>query len=262
MAELQMTVDDVIEALVSSNLYIVPTAYLPDEPLKEGVAVLDVDAVLEPDHLDSLTKAFLSIPYTQYEEFFNKEIWVDIPQAKMLPVPTPVPRPFKVFEKVTPQSDFIVANVPVNIDASHRGLIFNGLKDLYRRVNLQYCKENNTTPVEWEKMKTEAYLLSQDPKRVEAIKESMKLMADLSLDPKAKVILEKYVQLPKIGDVGLEINRQTSIRQLLLAKEYETAEAIVEFFRYAAESSLAKSIESPLPFDITDQSGTVIARKS
>ena len=118
-----------------------------------------------------------------------------------------------------------------------------------------------SSPADWETEKQNAYYLSQNPKELEKLKDYLNRSADLASDPRAKVILENYLKLPKLGDQGLEINRQNAIRQLLLNKEYDAAQAVIDAFRYAVQTDMSAALSKPLPFDVTTSTGQVIARK-
>ena len=75
-------------------------------------------------------------------------------------------------------------------------------------------------------------------------------------------IMDDFQKLPKLGDPGFEINRQNAIKQLLLLKDYESAQAVVDAYRYAADTVIGPTLEEPIPVNVMDKNGTVLAEKT
>ena len=264
MADTEFTVDQAVDTLIASGKYKPKTEYLApqgDEPV--GVAALDLEAMIDKTQVEALKTALVNIPRSKLKEFFDKKIWVDIPTAKTLPVVFDVKEnPLKYYQKLTRDPNIlIVNNVVVNISLTHKDLLWGAIIELFNTVNLDFTLNNMISPESWEKQKLDAYTVSQNPQSLQKFKDAIQRSVDVSKDPKAVPILEAYLKLAPLGDKGLEINRQNAIRQLLIQKEYESAQAVIDAYTYASQTMMSEALAKPLPYDVVSSSGQVMAKK-
>lgn len=240
-----LTIKEATEALVNSGLFKLKTNYLfkADEP--PGVAVLDLDRILKPDEVAPLREAFAFMPRDILRDFFNKEILGPATVAEADRVKGELQKAGIDISKVQ------VGTAMIDIAITYDTLLWAGVIDLFNQVNLAYVTDNKLSPEAWEKEKMDAYLLSQDPKRLEAFNNLVTRQNELSSIPEAKAIIEEYVTLPPIADLSMEISRQNAIKQLLIQKEYVVAKAIIDVYRYAMETEVGAQLVKPLPFNVT-----------
>lgn len=83
-----------------------------------------------------------------------------------------------------------------------------------------------------------------------------------NLPVKAQKLLLAYAELPRLGDLGLEISRQSAVNELIKKKQYDMVQAIIDAYRYAHQTEIGKALKEPIPFDIQDQSGRVVKASS
>lgn len=139
-------------------------------------------------------------------------------------------------------------------------LMWGAFIELFNRANIDHCNKNKISPQQWEDEKLESYYIAQSEDTVKSVEEQISSYKDIDLadDPKAVALIEEYAKLPKIGDQGLEINRQSAVRELLRQKEYEAVRGIIDAFKYAKQSVIGESITQPIPFDIVSEDGKAV----
>lgn len=143
---------------------------------------------------------------------------------------------------------------------SYEDMVWAAFVEAFNEANLEYISKNNLDPWSWEEQKVETYYLAENKNALLALEERYDGYIELNVNPDAtaKALMLEYSELPKIGDIGLEISRQFAIKQLLIRKEYATVKGIIEAFRYASQSPIASAIEQKLPFDIVMGDNTVL----
>jgi hypothetical protein len=244
-----------------------------------GEAVLDLESLLKLEDFNELKNQLVNVPMEVLGQFFDENIMPMIPSEKLLNVPEgeqaslPSPKQLSEYEKaladykaktgkavyvkLTPpkppkplQNMVTVNGMSVNVETSFAKVLWGGVLDLFKEVNLEYTLDKGISPKDWEEQKYTAYLISKDPQAKKDVETAIQKSIDVSTDPKAVPVLEEYLKLPKLGDEGLEINRQAAIRELLLKKEYDTALAVIKVYQYAIESGLGDGLSKPLPYTV------------
>jgi hypothetical protein len=219
-----------------------------DEPRPNYDGVLNFEKVLKPDEVASLKQYLTFMPREMLWNFYMKKIWIGIPKADVMTMF--IPRQFTSIygdsHEKKPLEDMVWA----------------GLIDLFNQANIKYVNDNQMEPWDWEAKKTDAYYISTSKEAIDSLELEINQYRDVSLalDPKAKVVMEAFATLPKLGDVGMEINRQNSIKELLKQKDYATAQAIVDAFRYINDTELGTILAKPIPYDIVNPDGSILAR--
>ena len=256
-----VSVEEAKLAVVESGLFKVRTEYLiiGDEPkdrhggLPPGVFTLK--SVLSSDDYDALKRYFTMMPRSVLWQFFMDKIWPDIPWSLTVtdgrgPRPTSAP--------------YVVSEIygTGHFKKQFEDLVWGAFIDVFNEANLEHITKNQLDPWTWESEKTDAYYVSSNQEALAELAKDIEGYRDVALatDPRAKAILEEYVKLPKLGDVGLEINRQSSIKELLKRKEYETAQAIVDAFRYAQDTVIGETLTKPIPYDIVAADGSAVVK--
>ena len=257
-----ITKEDLETVVVESGLFKVRTEYLiiGDEPLgKRGTqapGVFDLKSVLEPDDYAAIRQYLTMMPRSMLRNFFMEKVWPGIPWD-MIAIETGDNR--------QPTSARYVED-PIygggHYKKQFEDLVWGAFIDLFNEANLEYCNKNSLEPWTWEGQKTDAYYVSSNQESLNELATQIQAYQDVSLalDPKAKNIMEQYAALPKLGDLGLEINRQNAVKELLKRKEYLTAQAIVDAFRYAQDTIIGEQLTKPIPYDITSEDGSTIVR--
>lgn len=243
------------EVIVQSGMFKPHSQYLliGDEPRDASVAVLDLKTLLPADDVQNLMKFLTMMPRSMLYSFFMEKIWPSLPWTMDIgpEVKDMIGRP-KITSEIYGET---------HTRKEFETLVWSAFIDLFNEANLAYINEHQLTPWDWEQKKTDAYYVSSSADALAALQDDLQAYQNvtLALDPKAKVIMEAYAGLPKLGDLGLEINRQNAIKELLKAKDYNTAQAIVDAYRYASDTVLGEALEKPIPFDIVAaDKGTVI----
>ena len=141
-------------------------------------------------------------------------------------------------------------------DKSHLDFVWGGILNLFNEANRNYSLSNNLSPYEWESQKLYSFSEQTRKDSEKAIHDQFNsLEAQKNLDPKAMKLLVAYSKLPRLGDIGLEINRQNAVNELLKMKEYDLVQAVIDAYRYAGQTELSSALTSKIPFDIKDESG-------
>lgn len=291
--------EDVVAQLANTGIFKLKTEYIliGDEP-RTAKGVVDLKTLMEPDQLDSLMKYLTFMPRSMLWSFFMQKIWPNLPetppQGYMPPIPVSdnnyrlngmgsidnvLRNPEPQVRRPARRSSFgrgmgagaIAMNPFQNVTSiygdTHKEkpferLVWAAFIDLFNEANLKYVNENQLEPWAWEEQKTNAYYISTSEEAINEIAQEIDDFRNVSLalDPKAKKIMEQYATLDKIGDVGLEINRQNAVKELLKKKEYETAQAIVDAYRYLKQTRLGETLTKPIPFNIVTKEGVTIAK--
>lgn len=227
--------------MINSGLFKPKTEYMlvGDEP-RGGHGVVDISAILKPDEVEKIKKLLVMMPRMMLREWFDTEIGPTLPGMA-----------FQVWDNFYGRS---------TMRKKSDEMVWAAFLDLFNQANLEYVNREQIEPWEWEQEKYESFLISQNAPAMQAIETEIKNYedVDLALDPKAKKIIEEFLTLPKLGDPGLEVNRQNSIKELLKRKEYVLAQAIVDAFRYASQTELGETMTQPIPYDIVAPSGQVV----
>ncbi len=238
--------------LAASNLFKPLTNYLTIGDETPGSGAIDFKSLLDEDTY-SLLKQYLSFMPRQFLwDFFMQKIYPGIPFAQ-------------VYGEVT-EGNWITSPIygTSYMYKSYLNLVWMGFVDMFNVANLAFINETQMQPWDWENEKLLAYNMSQD----QAALDEMRARFDeynnvtLVLDPIAKNIMEQYASLPKLGDLGMEINRQNAVKELLKRAEYDSAQAIIDAFRYAKDTVLGPILINPIPKNIVMPSGVVLAEKS
>lgn len=214
-----------------------------DEPKGgKGLYVIDLRTMLPADAYDNLRKYLTLMPRQLLWDFFMQKIWPGIPQG-VQEVP---------FEVTSIYGD-------THQNKSFESLIWGAFVDLFNEANLEYINAQQISPWAWEGQKMDAYLVSQSEEAIAELENEISANMDISLalDKEANKIMEQYIELPRLGDTGLEISRQNAIKELLKKKDYVTAQAAVDAFKYISQSELGPALAQPIPFDITSEDGEV-----
>lgn len=241
------------DAIVNSGFFKLKTEYLiiGDEP-EGGVGVFDLKSALTPDDIKSIKTYFSIMPRSMLHDFFMKQIWPSIPwdmysNGDDLP---PSNRPF------------VTSDVygDTHRKKTFEDMVWAGVIDLFNESNLEYCNANSIEPWDWENQKTNAYYISTTQGAIDNLSQDIDTYRDiaLALDPKAQVIMKAFMELPKLGDLGMEINRQNAVKELLRQKDYVTAQAIVDAFRYAQDTVIGDVLTKPIPYDVQTSSGITV----
>lgn len=270
-----LTRDDVQSAIIETGLFKLKTEYLliGDEPNPSGYGVVDLKVHLSAEDVKNMKQFLTLMPRQLLWDFFTKKIWPDIPWDNYTKGSK---------DDVFGQIRFIHAGPGggggISYDyhpadalygtkhqkKQYEDMIWGAFIDLFNESNLEYCNANQIEPWDWEAQKMDAYYVSSSQDSINALAQDIDQYRDvaLALDPKAREIMEAYATLPKIGDIGLEINRQNAVKEFLKQKDYATAQAIVDAYRYVNDTVVADVVTQPIPYDITTPGGDVIARKS
>lgn len=251
-----LTAADAQAAVVQSGLFKVRTEYIivGDEPLdKTGglpPGVFDLKSVLSAEDYDTLYKYLMMMPRSMLHEFFMKKVWPGIPWDQYANGTGPAPTNRPLTTTIYGESHY---------KKQYEDLVWGAFIDLFNQANLEYCNKNQMEPWAWEQQKTDGYYISSSQEALNDLAADIQNYQDvaLALDPQAKLIMEAYVQLPRLGDLGLEINRQNAIKELLKKKDYLTAQAVVDAYRYAQDTVLGEQLTKPIPFDITAADGSL-----
>lgn len=220
---------ELAQALLDTGLFIEKTKYITigDEPVG-GSGVLSLKSMLLPDEVANLKKFFTFMPRQMLRDWYMKKVYPSIP------------------------------------DKQFENMVWASFIEIFNEANLEHINLKKIDGWAWEAEKLDAYYVSQNEPELAALESQISEygQSSLAFDPQAKAIMEQYAMLPKIGDLGLEINRQNAIKVLLQQKDYQTAQAIVDAFRYAADTVIGDTITQPIPYNIVAADGSAIVRRS
>lgn len=254
--------EQLAEQMATSGLFKAKSNYLQigDEPNGNVASgVFDLKGILSKEDFESLKQFLTLMPRSILYEWFKKKIWPDIPwDLYKSDGPT-----------ISTAGGYVYGTAGEMYGDAHpkkqfEDLIWGAFIDVFNEANLTYVTENNLAPWDWEAKKLEAYTLSKNQDALDSLESQFSEYeaVSLALDPKAKEIMEQYIKLPKVGDPGLEINRQNAVKQLLKMKAYAEAQAIVDAFRYASETVIGEAITQPIPFDIVSADNGPVVKKT
>lgn len=283
--------EQIAQQIADTGLFKVKTEYIVigDEP-RRSMLVVDLKTLITGDQLDSLMKYLTFMPRSMLWNFFMQKIWPNLPETGPTGYVPPLPRTDQNYQlsgasgidnvlrrpelrqqKVRGFSGAVMIQPYRNVTSiygdTHKEkpferMVWAAFIDLFNEANLKYVNENKMEPWTWEEQKTNAYYISTSKEAIEALEKEIDdfRSVSLALDPQAKKIMEQYATLDKIGDIGLEINRQNAVKELLKKREYTTAQAIVDAYRYLKDTRLGPTLTKPIPFNIVTSEGQVIAK--
>lgn len=196
-----------------------------DEP--QGAMSFDIAQVLSPESAESFKKLSLILPRSMLLEWFEK-------------------------------------NLSPSISFAQRDMIWGAIINLFNETNLNYIKSHPGLTIEsWESNKITNMVENSTNEAVKSIQDRFNQYEQNSnLPVKAQKLLLAYAELPRLGDLGLEISRQSAVNELIKKKQYDMVQAIIDAYRYAHQTEIGKALKEPIPFDIQDQSGRVVKASS
>ena len=233
---------ELAKALMDTGMFVAKTRYIEigDEP-KGGSGALNLKSMLLPDEVANIKKFLTFMPRSMLRDWFMKEVWPSIPANF---------------------SDSY--GLKQGTKKQFEDLVWAAFIEIFNEANLEHVTREKKDPWDWEEEKVEAYYISQNEPALKELEGQISEYQGLALafDPQAQAIMEQYAMLPKVGDLGLEINRQNAVKELLRQKDYASAQAIVDAFRYAADTVIGPAIENPIPFDIVAADGSAVVRRT
>lgn len=238
----------VAKAIVEVDKFVQKTEYIEVGDEVPGDAALSLEKTLKAEEYQNIKTLMTHMPRAYLREWYMKTVWPNLPTRASLGLPSEM-----IYDKLY---GTYIENKPDN------DLVWASFIEVFNQANLEYINLKKLDPWTWENEKLEAFYLSKDQKALDELKSSFQRFTDesLSKDPRAKRILEQFAALPKLGDTGLEVNRQNSIRELLKAQEYAAAQAAVDALRYMSESKFGEGMMKPLSMDITLDTGKTIKK--
>lgn len=244
---------ELAKTLASKDIFKTKTHYIliGDEP-RNANGVVNLASVLSKEQVEDLKKYFTFMPRMLLWNFFKNKIWANMPSEPKAKAPgstwTPVQRRSFYGETYMSKPD--------------EDLIWSGIIDLFNIANLEYVTKNKIEPWKWEEEKMTAYYTSQDEEALKKLEQQAGKSLDIALerDEEAKRLMREYIALPKIADPGLEINRQNAIKELIKQKDYKTAQAAIDAFKYLNNTGIGAALQKPIPFDIKAQDGSGIVK--
>lgn len=244
-----------VNNLVASGLFKPKTEYITigDEP-QGGSGVVNLKTMMSAEDVSDIKKFLMFTPRSILFQFFMAKIYPNLPWDQYTKAEDgPLSNSKRVVDSVSGISYY---------KKSYQDMVWASFIDLFNEANLEYVNQNQLEPWDWESKKLDAYYVSQSSDSISAISDQIDAFRDVSLalNPQAKTIMEDYLTIPKLGDLGLEINRQNAIKELLKKGEYITAQAIVDAYRYAGETVIGETLTKPIPYDIVAQDGSGIVK--
>lgn len=226
-----------------------------DEVSPGSLGTIDLKGMLNKDDYDLLTQYLTFMPRQFLRNFFMLKIYPGIPWAQAPFSTTSMAEGTMIKDQIYGGYYGYKAYMP---------MVWAGFVDLFNVANLNYVNQNQLSPWDWEQKKLTAYYQSQDSGHIADLQKQFTEFDNvtLALDPLAKKIMDDFASLPKLGDVGMEINRQNAVKELLKMKEYESAQAIVDAFRYAKDTVLGPELTKPIENNVVLSNGTVLAEKT
>lgn len=247
--------------------------------------VVNLKAMLKKDDYEALFNYLTYMPRSMLWNFFMLKIWPGIPDTPTAPMSAfsgmgaaPYLRQQvnrgPLFPKKRTSSGMGAGAIlwqPATIKSiygdSHKQkpyekMVWAAFVDLFNEANLKYVNDNQMEPWDWEEQKTNAYYISTSKDAIDQLGNEIDEFRNvaLALDPVAKDIMEQYLTLTKLGDPGLEVNRQNAIKELLKKREYGSAQAIIDAFKYVEKTRLGTTLTKPIPFNIVTSDGKTIAK--
>lgn len=236
--------------MVQSGLFKGKSTYIQigDEPIG-GSGVVDFKALIDDADYTTLFNYLTFMPRAILHDFFMKQIYPQLPADA----------PF-VLDKGYPVKSIYGET---HIKKPYEDMVWAAFIDVFNAANSAYIATAGLDSWTWEQKKTDAYYSSVDPSSDQlAAALGAADNAVLALDKQATKIMNDFATLPKLGDPGFEINRQNALKQLLLRKEYVTAQAVVDAYRYAKDTSIGDQLTKPIPMNLVGRDGSVIAEKT
>jgi len=226
--------DQVMSDLNSSGYFKARTEYIKigDEP--KGARVVDITAQLSEDETSDLKELLKLMPRAILYDWFKKEIVPGLPGTASI---------------LDPSMDEYGRDLKKPMES----MMWAGFIDLFNEANLEYVNDQQMAPWDWEAEKMRSYYLAQSEEATQTIKADFDKFASETYinNPEAARILKDFQRLPKLGDPGLEISRQIALNELLKAREFESAQTIVNAYRIANDTVLGEALKGPVPFQVT-----------
>lgn len=253
-----------------------------DEPRTQK-GVINIKSSLKKEDYDNLVKYLTFMPRSLLWDFFMKKIWPNLPWDMYTPA-CPGDNNGMAGLDVRKRTSFVLGmKAPQSMGAGgvnfafpyvtsiygdkhqkkdYEDMVWAAFIDVFNEANLKHINENGMDPWEWEAIKLDAYYVSSSKEAIQELDNQLNAYGavSLALDPEAKKIMEAYSKLPKLGDLGMEINRQNAVKELLKRQDYKTAQAIVDAYRYLSETDIGQELTKPIPYNIVSQSGETIAK--
>lgn len=129
------------------------------------------------------------------------------------------------------------------------GMVWAGIIDIFNEANLEYIRENNLAPWDWEEEKMKVYLTSQNKSEMEKLRLKFEEYSS-QFDLRAQKIMAEFAALPKLGDVGLEVSRQYAMSEFLKNGDYDSAEIVVKAYQTANQTEMKEALASPVRYDV------------
>lgn len=232
--------------MAASGSFKAKTEYLTVGDEVRGSAVVNLKGMLNTVDYEAMKKYFTFMPRSMLWDFFIQKIFPGLPggdPSMWIFHPT---YGTKYYHK--PYTD----------------LVWAAFVDLFNLSNLEYINSAQIDASEWERQKLDSYYVASSQEGIDAVNASLESMSDLglALDPKAQAIMEQFAELPKLGDIGFEINRQNALRELLKKQAYVEAQAIVDIYRNLKNTKLGPLLEQPIPVSIISKTGQVLVSKT
>jgi hypothetical protein len=236
----------------------------------KGSGVVNLKTLLKAEEYTNLVQYLTFMPRSMLWSFFMQKVWPSLPGGERTMMMSAsmsgmgggmsggmgYESPGLVgYDKTSIYGD-------THVGKAYEDLVWAAFVDVFNTANLEYVNKNQLEPWDWEETKTNAYYVSTSKDAIAQMANEIEGMRDvgLAMDPTARKIMEAYALLPKVGDLGLEINRQNAVKELLKKKDYTTAQAIVDAYRYISESEVGPTLTKPIPFNIVNESGQTIAK--
>lgn len=261
------------QQLYDTGIFKKKTEYLiiGDEPKSPATAVVNLKTMISETDYQNLRKYLTLMPRSILWNFFMTKVWPSLPtedessrvEAGLSGLPyrtKPKGMGFLGSLMTTRTTTSIYGDT--HTVKPFEELVWAAFIDLFNSANLEYINANQLEPWVWEQKKLDAYYVSQSETAIKDLEAEISAYGNvgLGLDPQAVKIMEAYAQLPRIGDLGLEINRQNAVKELLKKKDYVTAQAVVDAFRYINESDLGVTLTKPIPYDVISEDGTTVVK--
>ena len=240
--------DEIVgEVLAETGLFKEKTEYIIVGDEVRGSAVFNLKSQLSAESYAQLKQFLTFVPRQHLHDWFMETVQHQLPSPM-----------------ADAQDPFFTDPITGKIHQKRgfEDFIWASFIDLFNEANLEYINQAQIDPWTWEQEKMEAFLMSKAKGEIEAIEDDISRFTEQGLesDPEARTILVRFAELPKLGDTGLEINRQNVIRQLLMTGDYKLAEAVVDVFSFLDESDLKEVLKAPIPFDIVTGDGQTVKK--
>jgi|GEM_PF-4502491 len=249
-----MVIDDstnqaALRQLADTGLFKLKTQYITvGDEVAVGKGVVDLKKMLKAEQYAGLLQYLSFMPRSMLWTFFMQKIWPGLPN-----------NPVTYMDGIQKMKTSMYGDT--HGMKQFEDLVWAAFIDAFNIANLKYVNDNQMEPWDWEEKKTNAYYISTSDTAIYALANEIQGFQDVSLalDPQAKKIMEAYALLPKYGDIGLEINRQNAVKEILKKREYATAQAVIDAFRYISKTELGPILTKKIPFNIVTESGKIVA---